>query len=146
MKDVREDILARLLVVVAGVPNIKTALRNNVDIQEELLPAVSVFDGDEETGGAEDRSARPAGRPYVARMMPEIVVSEKHDGAGSELSAFRREIISRVLGDATLIAHVGGNGAIRYIGCQTDFGWIRSQLNAMNVQFMFQYSLKIEEL
>jgi hypothetical protein len=143
--DVREDILARLLVVVASVPNIKTALRNNVDIQEELLPAVSVFDGDEETNGAEDRSARPAGRPYVARMMPEIVVSERH-GTGSELGTFRREIISRVLGDATLIAQVGGNGAIRYIGCQTDFGWIRSQLNAMNVQFVFQYSLKIEEL
>jgi hypothetical protein len=143
--DVREDILARLLVVVASVPNIKTALRNNVDIQEELLPAVSVFDGDEESGGAEDRSARPPGRPYVARMIPEIVVSERH-GTGSELGTFRREIIRRVLNDATLIAYVGGNGAIRYMGCQTDFGWIRSQLNAMNVQFVFQYPLKIEEL
>lgn len=146
MRDVREDILARLLVVVAGVPNIRTAQRNNVDIQEELLPAVSVFDGDEETGGAEDRSARPSGRPYVARMIPEIVVTEKHDVAVSELGAFRREIIRRVLNDATLIALVGGNGAIRYVGCQTDFGWIRSQLNAMNVQFMIQYSLKTEEL
>lgn len=145
MTDVREAILARLLVVVAGIPNIKTALRNNVDIQEELLPAVSVFDGDEESGGADDRSARLSGRPYVARMIPEIVVSERH-GTGSELSTFRREIIRRVLNDATLIAYVGGNGAIRYMGCQTDFGWIRSQLNAMNVQFVFQYSLKIEEL
>jgi hypothetical protein len=78
-------------------------------------------------------------------MMPEIIVSEQH-GAESELSAMRREIIKRVLNDAALITLVGGNGAIRYLGCQTDFGWIRSNLNAMNVQFMFQYSLKIEEL
>jgi hypothetical protein len=145
MTDVREDILARLLVVVASVPNIKTAQRNNVDIQEELLPAVSVFDGDEESGGADDRSSRLPGRAYVPSMMPEIVVSERH-GTGSELGTFRREIVKRVLGDATLIALVGSNGSIRYVGCQTDFGWIRSQLNAMNVQFVFRYPLKIEEL
>lgn len=146
MTDVREDILARLLEVVAGVPNIKTAQRNNVDLTEDHLPAVVVFDGDEETNGAEDRSARPANRPYVARMMPEIIVSEQRDGAASELSALRREILTRVLNDPMLKQHVGGNGAIRYLGCQTDFGWIRSQLNAMNVQFVFQYPLKIEEL
>jgi hypothetical protein len=78
-------------------------------------------------------------------MMPEIVVSEQR-GAGSELGTFRREIIRRVLGDAVLNEQVGSNGAIRYLGCQTDFGWIRSHLNAMNVQFVFQYPLKIEEL
>lgn len=146
MTDVREAILARLLEVVASVPNIKSAYRNNVDIPEDALPAVSVFDGDEESNGAEDRSARLPGRSYVPSMIPEIVVSERHGTAGSELSTFRREIISRVLSDATLIAYVGSNGSIRYMGCQTDFGWIRSQLNAMNVQFVFRYPLKIEEL
>jgi hypothetical protein len=145
MTDVREDILARLLEVVAGIPNIRTAQRNNVDITEDALPAVVVFDGDEETNGADDRSGRLSPRPYVARMMPEIIVQEKH-ALGSELSVMRREIISLVLNDAVLNEKVGANGAIRYLGCQTDFGWIRSQFNAMNVQFVFQYPLKIEEL
>jgi hypothetical protein len=145
MVDVREDILARLLEVVAGVPNIRTAVRNDVDIVEDKLPAITVFDGDEETNGAEDRSARLSNRPYVARMMPEIVVQELH-AAESELGTLRREIIRRVLNDAVLIEQVGSNGAIRYVGCQTDFGWLREKFNAMNVQFMFQYSLKIEEL
>jgi hypothetical protein len=143
--DVREDILVRLLAVVAGVPNIRTAVRNDVDIVEDKLPAITVFDGDEETNGAEDRSARLSNRPYVARMMPDIVVQELH-AAESELSTLRREIIRRVLNDAVLIEHVGSNGAIRYLGCQTDFGWLREKFNAMNVQFVFQYPLKIEEL
>jgi hypothetical protein len=143
--DVREDILARLLEVVAGVPNIRTAVRNDVDIVEDKLPAITVFDGDEETNGAEDRSARLSNRPYVARMMPDIVVQELH-AAGSELSTLRREIIRRVLNDTVLIEQVGSNGAIRYVGCQTDFGWLREKFNAMNVQFVFQYSLKTEEL
>lgn len=145
MTDVREAILARLLVVAASVPNIRTTVRNDVDIPEDKLPAVTVFDGDEETNGAEDRSARLPGRAYVPSMMPEIVVQELR-GAGSELSTFRREIVKRVLGDAALIALVGSNGSIRYIGCQTDFGWLREKYNAMNVQFVFRYPLKIEEL
>ena len=49
MVDVREDILARLLEVVATIPNIRSAHRNNVDITEDQLPAALVLDGDEET-------------------------------------------------------------------------------------------------
>lgn len=146
MVDVREDILARLLEVVASVPNIKSARRNDVDTVEEQMPAVVIFDGDEETDGASDRSARPANRPSVVRMMPEVVVLEQHEQAGMELTTFRREILKRVLNDAVLIGHVGSNGAIRYLGCQTDIGWMREKYVAIGVQFMFQYSLKIEEL
>jgi hypothetical protein len=143
--DVREDILARLLEVVADIPNIRTVVRNDVDIVEDKLPAITVFDGDEETNGAEDRSARLSNRPYVASMMPLVAVQELRT-APSELSAFRREIIRRVLNDTILIEQVGSNGAIRYIGCETDFGWLRERFNAMTVQFVFRYSLKIEEL
>lgn len=146
MVDVREDILARLLVLLAGIPNIRSAQRNDVDTSESRMPAAIVFDGDEETSGAEDRSARLSPRPYIVRMMPEIVVVEQHEEAGTELTTFRREIIKRVLNDAVLIEHVGGNGAIRYLGCQTDIGWMRERYVAVGVQFMFQYSLKIEEL
>lgn len=142
--DVREAILARLLEVVAAVPNIRKAVRNDIDIVEDKLPAISVYDGDEETNGAEDPSGRLSTRPYVARMMPQIVVQELH--TDSELSALRREIIRRVLNDAVLIEKVGGNGAIRYVGCDTDFGWARERFNTMSLQFVFQYSLKIEEL
>ena len=39
-----------------------------------------------------------------------------------------------------------GNGAIRYLGCQTDLGWGRSLFGALRAQFMFKYALKIEEL
>ena len=52
MVDTREDVLARLLEVVATIPNIKSAQRNNLDITEEQLPAAIVFDGDEETSDA----------------------------------------------------------------------------------------------
>ena len=151
MRDVREDILARLLEVVASIPNIRSAHRNNVDIPEDQLPAALVFDGDEETEGASDLSARPSGRPYPVRMHPEIVIAQQSDEAGSDLTTLRRELIKRVLNDTELneqIVKTGrfGNGAIRYLGCQTDLGWARSLHGALRAQFMFKYSLKIEEL
>lgn len=146
MADVRENILARLLDVVATIPNIRSAQRNNVEIPEDQLPAAIVFDGDEETDGAADRSARPSTRPYVVRMHPEIIIAQQADEVGSELTTLRRELIKRVLTDTVLNQQIGGNGAIRYLGCQTDLGWGRSLQGALRAQFVFQYALKIEEL
>jgi hypothetical protein len=151
MIDVREDILARLLEVVASIPNIRSAQRNNTEIPEDQLPAALVFDGDEETDDASDLSMRPANRPTLVRMQPEIVIAEQANEVGSELTTLRRELIKRVLTDIELneqIVKTGrfGNGAIRYLGCQTDFGWGLSLQGALRAQFMFKYSLKIEEL
>jgi hypothetical protein len=151
MVDVREDILARLLEVVASIPNIRFAQRNNTEIPEDQLPAALVFDGDEETDDAADLSMRPANRPAVVRMQPEIVIAEQANEVGSELTTLRRELIRRVLTDVELneqIVKTGrfGNGAIRYLGCQTDLGWGRSMQGALRAQFMFKYALKPEDL
>ncbi len=151
MADVREDILARLLEIVAGIPNIRSAQRNNVEIPEDQLPAAIVFDGDEETDDAADVSMRPANRPTIVRMHPEIIIAQQDDEVGSDLTTMRRDLIKRVMTDTILneqIVKTGrfGNGAIRYLGCQTDLGWGRSLFGALRAQFMFKYALKIEEL
>jgi hypothetical protein len=147
MTDVREAILDRLLEVVAGIPNIRWAQRNNTDVPPDQFPAGIVFDADEQSNGADDiTSGRPAKRSYITQMTPHIVIIEQANAAGTELSVFRREVIKRVVNDATITALVGTNGAVRYLGDQTDFGWGRSLQGALVVDFVFKYSLKIEEL
>jgi hypothetical protein len=147
MTDLREDILNRLLEVVAGIPGIVSSARNDVDISEGRLPSVGVLDGDEESNGLDDiGSSRPPNRPYVVQLTPHVVIVEQKEAAGTQLSGFRREVIKRVLNDGQLIALVGTNGAICYLGNQSDFGWGRSLQGAMAVQFTFKYPLKIEEL
>jgi hypothetical protein len=79
-------------------------------------------------------------------MHPEIIIAQQADEVGSELTTLRRELIKRVLTDTVLNQQIGGNGAIRYLGCQTDLGWGRSLQGALRAQFVFQYALKIEEL
>ena len=152
MADVRELVLARLVEVVASIPNLRSFHRNNVDITEDQLPAGIVFDADEETDDAGDLGMRPPNRPTIVRMTPEIIIAEETVGqVGSELTTLRRELIKRVLTDTELneqIVKTGrfGNGAIRYLGCQTDVGWMRSLHGALRAQFMFKYTLKPDEL
>jgi hypothetical protein len=151
MADVREDILARLVEVVAAIPNIRLAHRNNIDITEDQLPAALVLDGDEETNDSTDLSMRPPNRPTVVHMTPEIILAEQSNEVGSDLTTLRRELIKRVLTDIKLneqIVKTGrfGNGAIRYLGCQTDLGLGRSMLGALKAQFLFKYTLRPDDL
>jgi len=151
MIDVRENVLARLVVIVATIPNIKSAQRNNVDMSEEQLPAAIVFDGDEETDDRSDVSMRPPNRPTLVTMLPEIVIAQQSDQAGSDITTLRRELIKRVLYDTELNNNIvktgrNGNGAIRYLGCQTDVGWMRSLHGALRAQFMFKYVLNPADL
>src|SRR5262245_4208132 len=133
MIDVREDILARLLEVVTTIPNIRTAQRNDMDLDETELPGVIVLDGDEET----DDVGNPSQQQYrpIVRMMPRIVLAQQADEVGSDLTTLRRELIKRVLYDSVLIAKTGSNGAIRYLGCTTDFGWMRWLQGSLEAQF-----------
>ena len=151
MTDTREDILARLVEVVATIPNINAVYRNNVDIPETDLPAAIVLDGDEETTDATDLSMRPANRPTMVQMTPEIIIAQQADEVGSDITTLRRELIKRVLTDMQLNEQIvktgrNGNGAIRYLGCQTDLGWMRSLFGALRAQFMFKYALKPDDL
>jgi hypothetical protein len=151
MPDVRENILARLLEVVATIPNLRAAYRNNIDIPEDQLPAAIVLDGDEESDGASDVSMKQPHRPYNVQMTPEIIIAQQADEVGSDLTTLRRELIRRVLMDTELneqIVKTGrhGNGAIRYLGCQTDLGWMRSLHGALRAQFMFKYTLRPDDL
>ena len=145
MTDTREDILARLLEVAAAIPNLRSAQRNNVDLTDDQMPAAIVLDGDEEVVAGND-SSRPANRPLIVDMTPEIQIVEQSDAIGSDLTTFRRELIKLVLFDATLNEYTGSNGKISYLGCETAFGWQQKQYGALQMRFMFKYPLKPNEL
>jgi hypothetical protein len=143
--DVREDILARLVEVVATVPNLRTVIRNNIEWVDDQMPLAVVLDGDEEVVAGND-SSRPSNRPLIVNMTPEIQIVEQSSAIGSDLTTFRRELIKLVLADATLNAQTGSNGSIGYAGCETAFGWQQKQYGALQIRFIFKYPLKPNEL
>ncbi len=145
MSDIREDILARLVEVVATVPNLLTVHRNNVDITDDQMPAALVLDGDEDVVSGNDGS-RPSNRPLLVEMTPEIQVVEQSETIGSDLTDFRRELIRLVLFDAALNALTGSNGKVSYGGCDTTLGWQQKQYGVLQMRFTFKYALKPDDL
>ena len=85
-------------------------------------------------------------------MTPEIVIAEKSRRTSQPSQyACGQQLVQRVLLDAELNGLVAkssprGTGAIRYLSCQTDVGWMRSLHGALRAQFMFKYILKPNEL
>jgi hypothetical protein len=147
MADIREDILARLVAVVATVPNLRTVQRNNTDIpSDDQLPAAMILDGDEDVVSGNDRSSRLPGGSLVVEMTPEIQIIEQSGSIGSDLTAFRTELIKLILFDTALNQQTGSNGKISYLGCVTSFGWLEKQYGALQLQFKFKYPLIPNEL
>jgi protein required for attachment to host cells len=143
MADVREDILARLLEVVATIPNLRSAYRNNEDIAETDLPAGLVMDGNEETNESQNRQSNSSA---IVQMTPEVLIFHQNPNFSSEFDVLRRELIKRVLTDTELNNLVAkstprGGPAIRYLGCQIGHAWLRSLCGAMKAQFLFKYTL-----
>lgn len=151
MIDVRENILVRLCHIADEVGDFKNVYRNFVDLTADDLPAAAVLDGDEETDDANDVTMRPPSRPTLATITPEIIVFKIAPQVGPDISVLRRELVKAVLYDTELnqqIVKTGryGNGAIRYLGCQTDLGWERSMFGALKINLQFKYALKPNDL
>lgn len=150
MADVREDILARLIAVAGTIPAIRSVYRNHMEVDETQLPAAIVLDGDEQTSDHTDATMRPPERPTLATMNPAIVLLAQSINVGPDLTDLRRQLLKAILFDLPLNQIVGtgrqGNGAIRYLGCLTGIGQLRTQHGALELQLMFKYVLRPSDL
>jgi hypothetical protein len=145
--DTREAILARLLVLFKGILGEKHAFRNRLNIPDELLPALSVLDGDESPDDSSYGRGRPANGPVVVTMRPEIYgfVAGDDDDVGPALSALRADVLKAVLNDATLLG-LCKDGDIRYEGFASGLANGRSLEGEMGLALAFVYVLRPSRL
>ena len=146
--DKREQILQRLVAVAGGIPDVKTAVRNQDEISEHKRPAIAVFDSDETADEAAERHDHPGRAPNLVTMIPEVLIllGAPPVSVGSALNALRAKLIKAVLTDAQLITLAGPNGRVRYAGCSTHLGHGRSMEGSMAVHFSFAYVLRPDQL
>lgn len=148
MADIREQILARLVTVCAGVTGIVSAGRNLTDVLLMSRPAVTI------NGGAEQMvsSPRPAARFSQVQLMeltPGIMLLVRSDTgteAGSLMSLFRGRLVNAILSDATLRTLVTTNGGIRYEGCNEVDPTPESKEPRLEINIVFTYPLKLSDL
>jgi hypothetical protein len=135
----REDILARLLLILHGVEDLKWAARNEDQFPEAVRPAAILLDGDEE---AVAELARPwvKGKAYtVVQMNPLIVVSMggKPEDVGTDINELMARVVTAVMTDVELTAIVVANAQCGVYYLATDYRLNHSLAMDCDLQMRF---------
>lgn len=153
VKDRREAILQRLQVVLAGIAGVKKCKRNALRMPERDLPAIVIFDSDEDVDLEGYGRKRPPNAPEIVGLVPEIYVyvtgapgdGSTDDEIGPQIAAFRAKILPAIVNDAVLrsLTH---DGDIRYLGMATGLGKGRTMEGEAGFAFRFNYPLFFDKL
>lgn len=152
MTDRREQILARLLVVLETVSGVRVAVRNRGELPPNKRPAVILLDADEIAREAPPQQrGRLTMAPNLVDMSPEIYVvmdqrEPQNASIGEDMNTLRIAIMKAIMSDDQLAAILGSNGDIQYNGCETDMASGRSLEGQMHIRMTFTYVLRPSEL
>lgn len=147
MTDRREEILARMLVVLDALETATGgAFRNRTEIADGMRPCVVLVDGDEE---AEDRDSNRGGiAPRRVHMTPEVILlaGANADEIGTTLNAIRAEAIYALANDTELTAWTLDDNAVVYEGASTMVDNGRRVEGVLVLRFSLTYVLRPNEL
>lgn len=146
--DKREQILVRLLAVLKGIVGVAEVYRNKDEVPEAAKPAIVLLDGNEATD-VDPPSNRPPSAAVRLTMTPEVFIfidSPDHEAIGTSINDWRAKIIWAVLHDAQLLALVGTNGKLRYVGCETATARGRRIEGQLLLKFEPVYVLRPQDL
>jgi hypothetical protein len=141
----REDILARLLVILNTVEDFKLVARNLDEFPEKVRPAAILLDGGEE---AVPELARPwvKGKAYtVVQMNPLIVVSVggRPQDVGTDINELMARIVTAVMSDAELTSIVVANAqcGVYYLATDDRLNHSLAMDCDMQMRFGIRYTL-----
>lgn len=152
--DMREDVLARIFVIMGTVPGIVTNARNRGLMTNEKRPAQVLLDGDELPRLSVDtrriKGIQALMAPQIVSLRPEVfyLPTEKRPNndtpanIGSEANAWRLDFLQRLWTDAPLAAILGSNGSLVYNGCETDMKSGSAMSGEIKLDFLCNYVLK----
>jgi hypothetical protein len=150
--DKREAILQRMFAILAGVSGPAVVdgqvsiFRNRGEVPVEKLPALVLLDGREEIRlSASGKGGILA--PTLFTLQPQVFVVLKpredvnNDGIGEELSDYRMRLLKAFTSDDSLLALLGSNGEIQYLGHESDMQTGSTMLGQMQMMFSLTYVL-----
>ncbi len=148
MSDMREQIMARLLLVLNGVEGINGIARNVKTVSEDKLPALILLEGDEEADENDPVQRRGAGMdPRRIHMIPQIVLAHGNvpEEVGEDINTLRSRTILAIVSDATLRQLTHNGAGVRYLGFESDLALGRTMMGQMALRFRLTYAFKPAE-
>lgn len=144
--DKREQILARLLELCAGLTGIVSARRNVLDVPFLERPALVVQDGSEERLDGPVSDNRSGVTRLEATPQVWLLIRGAAEDAGPLMSLFRARLLYVIATDPTLRNLTGTVGGIRYEGCTVSEPSAETKEPRMDLNFTFTYTLKLSDL
>jgi len=144
--DKREQILARLLEICAGISGIAAAARNVLDVSSLVRPAMVVQDGSEEQLDSARSDNRSGAQRFELTPQIWLLVRGAPANVGPLMSLYRSRLVYLVATDATLRDLTGTFGGIRYDGCTVSEPTPETKEPRMDVNFTLIYTLAMSDL
>lgn len=156
MRDRREEILARLLVILGtGSLSLGSTWRNrgNLDaLPSDQYPAGVTLDGDEERHSEPYGVIKPDMPFTLFTLLPQIFIVPEptktvtNEGIGPLMSGLRIKVIDLFTSDQIIKSILGEDGQIEYLRCSTDMKTGHPMRGGMQFDFAYTYLLDPEEL
>lgn len=147
MSDPREDIMARITVLLGQLPGIETAARDLDEIADVKTPSAVLFDGDEV---ALDNPRATSGKPTVVHATPQIEIDlgEVPENVGTVTNEWLTKVKAAILNDVTLESLCGefSTAGAHYAGATTSLHPGRTTQVSLVISFVIGYHLKPWEL
>ena len=152
--DTREAILVRLEEILAEIPGLNGAYRNQVDFPNEALPVAYLLDGSEELTMEVPPNKTLYMPPAIFALRPEIyvvlaqrdtkantTVKGVFDPIGPAISAYRMLILDAVRTDQQLLSLLTTSGQVTFLGSQTDMQGGATVQGKLQMLFELRYLL-----
>lgn len=143
MASIREAILARLVVVAAGVTGVAAAGRNVPDVSGHRRPAITMQDGEQQRIQSEGRYKRAEVEFIELTPQFTILATAEPSDIGTLLNIYHERLLYAVATDATISALVD---KIEYGACSVDPGTAETKEGRMELTLVFSYTLKLADL
>jgi hypothetical protein len=145
-EDVREAILARLVVLMGSVVGTDSVSRNVIIDDDGNAKRITVMEGEEIASDA-DPVNRPPTAPRIVHMQPQLILSAQANSAevGSDLSNLRGHAIKLIASDTTLISLTLNGRSGRYIGMESDLAFGKAMFGQMALKFQFSYVMRPDQ-
>lgn len=142
-EDRREAILQHLERIAKTIVPPENVFRNQLDIPEDLNPAISILDGDEIP--REGRRGRGALAESIVEMLPQVVFQLQSAAPGPKLNALKCAFVKAVTHDSLLVAACY-EGEIEFSGFETGLGVGRSLEGEAVLSLTLPYVLRPAKL
>ncbi len=147
MADPREDIMARILVLLGQLSGTELVARNLDEIPETKLPAAVLYDNDE---AALDNPRATSGKPTVVHATPIIVIDlgDVVENVGTLTNEWLASVKRLILLDTTLEGLCGNfsTAGAHYGGAETSLHPGRTMHVVLTINFIIGYHLKPDQL